>query len=300
MIDDKPLAVGTAPGKLILLGEHAVVYGHPAMAAAVGLHTTVTLWSRPGPTALGSSAFHDLRLRQTLASALPPEGLRVDIESQLPAGRGMGSSASIAVALVRAAAALEGEEPRFETLFERSLALERIFHGQPSGVDNMVVLRGGLLSYRKGPPLDIRPLRVPVPLPVVILDSGLAGSTARLVAMVGASRPTTDPVLQSIGSLVERAEGLLDDPVALGAAMDTNHGLLRELGVSTPRLDQLCQLARENGALGAKLSGAGGGGVVLALVLPKDRPRLLAAATRAGVRALSADLPVSAVPTEAP
>ncbi|MFH1469427.1 MAG: mevalonate kinase [Pseudomonadota bacterium] len=253
------LAAARAPGKLILLGEHAVVHGHPAIAGAVGLHTMVLLFSAEGPTALGDSDTRDERLQRALAQALPREGLRVDIHSELPIGRGMGSSASVAVALVRAAAALAGRALAPGELFERSFALEKIFHGQPSGVDNAVVAAGGLLRFRRGPPLQVEPLALARPLDVVVLDSGTAGDTAALVAAVRARRPLVDPVLDAIGALVERAGGLLDEPAALGAAMDENHALLQRLGVSTPALDELCALARAHGALGAKLSGSGGG-----------------------------------------
>ncbi len=285
------LAEGSAPGKLILFGEHAVVYGHPAIAAAVGLRSTVKLWEHDGPTRIRRSAFHDERLRLAVEQALPGRGLAVDIDSELPPGRGMGSSASIAVAMVRAGATLAGERLDGEELFQRSLALERIFHGHPSGVDNAVSLRGGLLRYRKGPPLDIEPIALAEPLHAVILDSGSAGSTAALVARVRSARPGVEPVLDAIGRLVEGVPALLAAPEALGSAMDENHLLLRRLGVSTPELDELCALARSCGALGAKLSGAGGGGVVLALIAPQRQPALLAAAKDRGIRAFAVTLP---------
>lgn len=284
------LAEGRAPGKLILLGEHAVVYGHTAIAGAVGLTTTVRLSASDGPTRLGDSTVRDARLQRALALALPAEGLRVDIDSALPTGRGMGSSAAVAVALVRAAAALAGEALDAETLFQRSLALERVFHGQPSGVDNAVVAAGGLLRFRRGPPLQIEPLALAHPLTVVVLDSGGPGDTAAMVAAVRARRPAVDPVIEAIGALVEQAGGLLDRPRELGAALDENHALLRRLGVSTPALDELCAMARAHGALGAKLSGSGGGGVVMALVAEGAEACLLDAARRARVPALCAHL----------
>jgi mevalonate kinase len=288
----RPLAVGTAPGKLILFGEHAVVYGHTAIAAAVGLRSTVSLWAHDGPTHIRLSSFDDFRLRRAVSAALPAHGLAVDIGSELPPGRGMGSSASIAVAMVRAAAVLAGEQPDHDTLFERSLALERIFHGHPSGVDNAVALRGGLLRYRRGPPLELEPLQLSRPLHLVVLDSGSPGSTAELVAAVRAARPRVDRVLDAIGRLAEQAVGLLDDPRALGEAMNDAHAMLKLLGVSTPRLSELCRLARDAGALGAKLSGAGGGGVVVALAQPDTVPTIITAAQRRGVPAFAVQVPI--------
>jgi len=292
--------VGSAPGKLILLGEHAVVYGHPAVAAAVDLRSTVTLTPAVGATRIRRSSFQDQRLQRAVARALPPEGLAVDISSELPPGRGMGSSASIAVAMVRAAASLRGERPDRATLFERSLELERIFHGEPSGVDNAVALRGGLLRFRRGPPLELEALEPGRPLHLVILDSGSAGSTAAMVASVRAAMPGVEPSLAAIGALVERSCGLLDQPRALGEAFNENQALLRQLGVSTPALDELCELARRHGALGAKLSGAGGGGVVIALVEPTRQPGLLRAAQRRGLLAFPVTLPTSSGPMERP
>lgn len=288
----RPLAQGSAPGKLILFGEHAVVYGHTAIAAAVGLHSTVALWPCAGPTHLRRSSFDDLRLRQAVSLALPTDGLAVDIVSELPSGRGMGSSASIAVAMVRAAAQLTGECADSDILFERSLALERIFHGHPSGVDNAVALHGGLLRYRKGPPLELEPLTLPRPLHLVVLDSGSPGSTAELVAAVRAARPRVDGTLDAIGQLAEQAAGLLDDPQALGNAMCDAQALLVLLGVSTPRLRELCELARGAGALGAKLSGAGGGGVVVALAQPDTVPAVLAAARQRDIPAFALEVPI--------
>ena len=290
-IGPRPLAQGSAPGKLILFGEHAVVYGHTAIAAAVGLRSTVSLFAADGPTHIRHSSFHDFRLRRAVAMTFPAEGLAVDIHSELPPGRGMGSSASIAVAMVRAAAALNGELPDEDEQFERSLVLERIFHGTPSGVDNAVAVREGLLRFRRGPPLEIVALTIAAPLHLVILDSGSAGSTAEQVARVRQARPEADRWLGVIGREVEDALGALDDPQALGVLMCAAHESLRRLGVSTPKLDALYWLARRAGALGAKLSGSGGGGVVIALATRDSVPAILAAASKRDVPAFAVEIP---------
>ena len=124
----------------------------------------------------------------------------------------------------------------------------------------------------------------PPPADIVVLDSGDAGDTAVLVSAVASRRPDIDPVLDRIGRLIEPAIEALDDPAALGALLTENHALLGELGVSTPALDDLVSLALEHGAHGAKLSGAGGGGVVLALIEHADP--LLHAAHARGIRAI--------------
>lgn len=279
-------ALGRANGKLILLGEHAVVYGHRAIAAAVSRGVTVRLSPRPGPTALTRGPC-DARLAQVLAVALPAEGWGVEIDSELPLGRGMGSSAALSVALLRARAAASGRSLSFEELHEQGFALERIFHGDPSGLDHAVAALGGALLYRRGQ--APQPLSMPS-YPVVVLDSGSAGDTAQMVAAVAAQRPTINPALQAIGELVERILPQLDDPQALGEAMNEAQARLTEIGVSTPALDDLVALSRAEGAVGAKLAGAGGGGVVLALT-PDGGEALLHAARRRGISAFCCRLP---------
>lgn len=275
--------VGHGLGKLVLCGEHAVVYGHPALVFAVDRRTTVELAREPGPTRVVSHA-DDARVREALCAAVEPEGWRVTVRSDVPVGRGMGSSAALAVALVRARADVDGEALDADEAFRRALPVERVFHGNPSGMDVAASVRGGLIRYRRGDPPDVEPLPAPTGWSVVALDSGEAGDTARLVAAVAARRPAVDAALDRIGALVGACAGCLRDARALGELLDENHALLRAIGVSTPRLDALVELARSAGAHGAKLAGAGGGGVVLALV--DDPAPVLEAARRAGVTAL--------------
>lgn len=277
---------GFGRGKLILCGEHAVVYGFPALALAVDRGTTVTLESRPGPTEAIDSPIDDPRLPEALRLVLP-EGLGVRITTDLPIGRGMGSSGALAVALVRAAAARLGESLDADTLWQRALLVERVFHGNPSGLDHAVSAHGGLVRYRR-PTGGLPPKLEPLPTPVwnlVVLDSGLAGDTKAMVAGVAARRPGIDAHLTAIGDLVVTAESLLHDARALGDLLLENHRLLQAIGVSTPALDDLVGIAVGAGAYGAKLAGAGGGGVVLALV--DDPAPVLVAARARGIHAFS-------------
>jgi mevalonate kinase len=280
--------VGCGSGKVILLGEHSVVYGHRAIAAAVSRGTRVVLTERGGATTLGDSAIRDHRLGLALAVALPDWGYRVDIETDLPVGCGMGSSAALTIALLRARASVEGRPADFAWLHREGFAVEAVFHGTPSGLDHAVSALGGAVLYRR----DEEPLPIEMaPISGVVLNTGVAGDTAQLVAGVNAGRPGNEHLLQRLGQLVEERAPHLDDTAALGEAMNEAHGLLTELGVSTPLLDELVVLARRHGALGAKLSGAGGGGIVLALV--DDPTSLLRAAKRRGLRALPLTLPSS-------
>jgi len=284
------VSTGSAPGKIILLGEHSVVYGYPAVAAAVDLRTTVQLTRRAGPTALDQPWVEDPRLLDALHAVLPTQGVGVTIHSELPIGRGMGSSAALAVALSRAWAALCGEPSSSEAITRDAWAVERVFHGSPSGIDHTVSLRGGALVYRKTEAgakftkIDL------APLPLVVIDSGTAGDTAALVAAVQARRPGVDPILAEIGALVEAAIPTLGDPdhSELGRTMSENHRLLKCIGVSTAVMDGIVGLAMDAGAHGAKLAGAGGGGIAIALA--EDRARVMEAAQMAGFHAIAIDL----------
>ncbi|MBN2798644.1 MAG: hypothetical protein JXX28_05795 [Deltaproteobacteria bacterium] len=246
------MSVGRAPGKLILCGEHAVVYGHPAIAIAVGLFTEVEVTPCRRVEAEG-----DDRLREAL-SALAPQGGRFSIRSELPMGAGMGSSASLAVAAVRAL----GSALTLEEELEQAMRAERVFHGSPSGLDAAVIARGGALRFQRGAP----PAMTPLPPPSwtgVVLDTGVPGDTRAMVAQV--ARGAHGPLLAEIGSIADAIGDHLDNIGLLGPLLTHNHALLRALGVSTPHLDHLVGEALALGATGAKLCGAGGGGVALAL-----------------------------------
>lgn len=276
--------VGRGHGKLILAGEHAVVYGHPALAVAVDRGVEVRLTRIDGPTRTCADTACDDRLTEALHAALEPTGWEVSVFSDLPIGRGMGSSAAISVGLVRARAAADGETLSLQTIWERAFAAEKAFHGNPSGLDQAVACRGGLLRYRKGPPPHFDDLPCPS-WPLVVLDSGAAGDTRALVEGVRERHPGNQQVLEAIGSLVGKVERAMNAPDQLGPLLTHNHTLLRHLGVSTPELDDLVQLALNHGALGAKLAGAGGGGVVLALT---HDPKALEQAARArGIHAFT-------------
>ena len=277
---------GAGHGKLLLCGEHAVVYGHPAIAVAVDRSTRVSLTRRPGPTAV-RSVHVDHRVRDALFTTLPDVGFDVEVVTDLPVGRGMGSSAALAVAVVRAWADLEGEIVSPEVVETRALPIERSFHGNPSGVDVAVSAHGGCLWFQRGEP-SIREALPSPRLPLVVLDSGADRETAHMVAAVAARRPDCDAELEAIGRLVHEARGCLQDVTALGALLLENHRRLVALGVSTPALDALVDLAMTHGATGAKLAGAGGGGVVLALV--EDPGSLLVAAADRGVHAFPCEV----------
>lgn len=265
-----------------------MVYGHPALALAVDRTTMVDVTVRPGPTSVDSPLGDD-RVVDAIGRVIGAEGYGVQITTTLPVGRGMGSSAALAVALAHAMSDVaEGPPLTPQQAYDRAMPLEREFHGNPSGVDVAVSCEGGCLWFQRteGPDGTVRAQREPVaigPWSLVVLDSGRAGDTKQLVAGVAGRRPGIDPVLDRIGALVGEARTAIHDPRQLGELLTENHAHLREIGVSTPELDELVALAMEAGAYGAKLSGAGGGGIVIALV--EDPAPVLAKAAARGVQA---------------
>ncbi|MDP2308646.1 MAG: mevalonate kinase [Pseudomonadota bacterium] len=273
---------GSAPGKLILSGEHAVVYGYRAVAAAVSLRTTVSLSPRSGPSALEHSAIRDDRVWPALATLLPADGLGVSIESDLPVGCGMGSSAALAIATIRALAAREGRVAGFTECFAKGFLPERVLHGNPSGVDHAVSALDKVVLYRREGP-EIVALDVPSPLRLVVVDTGTPGDTAAMVAGVRERAPLAD--LRRIGAIAEMVSARLQRGEDPGPLLTENHVLLRRIGVSTPALDRACAVLLDAGATGAKLAGAGGGGVAIGVVTPETEAPVLDAAREAGFRA---------------
>jgi mevalonate kinase len=176
----------------------------------------------------------------------------------------MGSSAALAVGTIRA---LHGINLPFTTVDELAFRVERVFHGNPSGIDHAVSALGGVLAYRRGEaPVS---LELPRPLRLVVIDTGAPGDTAAMVAGVRA-RGRHD-LLDAVGAVAERVIAGLASGADCGELFDENQRLLRALGVSTPALDAACAALGRAGARGAKLAGAGGGGVAFGVVDDVDR-----------------------------
>ncbi len=273
--------MGFGRGKVILLGEHAVVHGFGAIA--VGLDRGVTavateaaedlLRLEPWGLSLRPDPAGDEPLERAFATALgsypqrPP--LEIHARVALPAGAGLGCSAAIGVAVLDAIDELLGLERSRADLGEAALGWERVFHGNPSGIDNTMSAVGGVALFRKGQPLQ--PLHSNKPLHLVIGCSGEPSSTKEMVASV-ARQLDRDPdrvgkAFDAIEALVQNAKLAIEsgDHVALGQLLDLNHTILSSLMLCTTKLDAMCQAARRAGALGAKMTGAGGGGCMLAL-----------------------------------
>jgi mevalonate kinase len=278
--------MGFGRGKVILLGEHAVVHGCPAIA--VGIERGVTAEAKPSERdllllspwglALGPDPSAKEPLERAFAAALAlyleRPSLEVSAQVDLPAGAGLGCSAAIGVAVLDAIDEALGIKRSRTSLANAAIAWEKIFHGNPSGIDNAMSAVGGVALYRKGDPL--RPLRSNKPLHLVIGYSGEPSSTKEMVASVD-RQLKTDPervnkAFEGIEVLVRNAKLAIEagDHVALGQLLDLNHTILNSLMLCTTKLDEMCQAARRAGALGAKMTGAGGGGCMFALA-PKHQ-----------------------------
>ncbi|MFJ9366228.1 mevalonate kinase [Nocardia sp. NPDC101769] len=290
--DNGLLGTGRAAAKLILLGEHVVLYGRPAISLPVpDLGVTATAHrsggnaARPDDTAVARTAIAAVcrYLR------VPQADLAVAVDSDIPRERGLGSSAATAAAIIAAVADLSDRKLSDETLFTLVQESEALAHGNASGIDARTVISAvGPLWFQDG---VVRPLPVAdseVRAVLVVADTGVAGSTRQAVALVrrrlaelGAEG---EALLERAGQLsTGAAEDLrLGRFAELGRAMTAAQGILVRLGVSCPAVDGLVAAALAGGALGAKLSGGGLGGCVIALTT--DAPAVRAALLAAGAQ----------------
>ncbi|GAB7008918.1 mevalonate kinase [Halorubrum trueperi] len=304
------MTVCEAPGKVYLFGEHAVVYGEPAVPAAIERRATVTAEPRSDdhvrveaedlsldgftveyaggtgdhpdvdvPTSLVEAAmgYVDAAVEQARDAADAPDtGFDITVESDIPLGAGLGSSAAVVVAGIDAATRALGESLDRRELADRAYRAESdVQEGQASRADTFCSTMGGAVRVEGD---DCEPIETPN-LPFVVGFDGGAGDTGELVAGVGELRDEyrfAADTVASIGEIVRTGERLLADADPgsapdrelldeLGELMDFNHGLLSALGVSARSLDAMVWSARDAGAHGAKLTGAGGGGCIVAL-----------------------------------
>jgi mevalonate kinase len=278
----------SAPGKVILFGEHAVVYGQPALAVPVTqvqAEVRIDKIFSPGirinapniqlNEKLDSlSASHPLAVtvRNTLAAldAGSLSGLSILIRSSIPVASGLGSGAAVSVAIIRALAKHLKRDLTDEQVSALAFETEKLYHGTPSGIDNMVVTYAKPVYFVKGQPIEI--LQVKKPFIIVIGDTGIPASTKESVRDVRVQhhkKPDRyETLFAAVGSIARTARQLIENgmPESFGPLMDENHAMLRSMGVSSPELDHLVDAARQAGALGAKLSGGGRGGNMIALV----------------------------------
>jgi mevalonate kinase len=291
-------------GKVILLGEHAVVYGHPALAAPLswGVHSH----ARPAPRCSlvlpagvrGANRRRALVAFDRAAGACGRPRVRVELEGNLPVSMGLGSSAALSVACARVLLDSAGRRATVGDVCRVALAMERTFHGTPSGVDHACSATGKLILYRKSPGASlgaVRVVRSPRPLKILVALIGDRPATRDTVAGLRA-RIQRWPrryrrILAEMGHLAREGAGAIEagDIESLGDAMNVNQGLLRALGLSSAGIEAAVDRLRALGARGAKLTGAGGdGGAVIGLFLEPEPA--VARLRRMGVRCFSSQI----------
>lgn len=302
-----PIVFGKAPGKIILFGEHAVVYGQPAIAIPVlrvnaTARVTPNINATPGLVHLQAAEIgldadlshlpeeHPLAaaVRATLAEITPHHtpAFTLQVNSTIPIASGMGSGAAVTVAIIRALSAFLGQPLPNARISELAYEVEKLHHGTPSGIDNTVITYQQPVYFKKETPLQI--LKIERPTRWLIADCGEKTPTKTTVAAVralhAANPATTDAIFDHIGqiSAAARAALIAGDLTILGRLMDENQSLLANLQVSSPALDRLIQAARQAGACGAKLSGGGRGGSMIALAALEDCDRISQALENAG------------------
>jgi mevalonate kinase len=298
------VATGSASGKIILFGEHAVVYGRPALAAplrdlrarvrvqerseqgiiihAPALHRTVVVETAPADDALAAIT------RATLAelNAAAAVGLELWIESDIPLASGLGSGAAVSTALVRALSAYLARPLSPEQISALVYETEKLYHGTPSGIDNTVIaLEQAIRFTRAGGP---QPIHLARPFTLVIAHTGIASPTKITVGDVRRAwerEPARyEKIFDEIAGVVNRAEAALarGANAELGALMNRNQELLRELDVSSLEIEKLLEAARRAGARGGKLSGGGRGGNVIVYAEEENPEGIRGAVLEAG------------------
>lgn len=302
-----PAIACTAPGKIILFGEHAVVYNHPAIAAPFdGVKAKVSALANPiAPAGQVKIDAPDIHLQTTLEQLSPDDpialvihntwealgihsmpAVTLRITSTIPPAAGLGSSAAVAVALARAVATFVGHPLPDETISQIAFRAEERQHGTPSGIDNTVIAYAKPVYYTRGQLIEF--LSIGQPLRLIVADSGVSSSTAVMVNGLRerwqTDRGHYEAMFGQIGAIVREARPLIEkgDSTRLGPLLTENHAILHEMGISCPELDKLVQAALSAGALGAKLSGGGGGGNMIALVRADDEGNVTGALQQAG------------------
>ncbi len=294
----------SAPGKIILFGEHAVVYGRPAIAVPIAQVQASASIENASPGSGCSINAPDVGRSFRLAEASAEDPLAaivhetltylgvsepdvtITVRSTIPMASGMGSGAAVSTAIARALIVHLGRTPDPDVISALVFEVERLYHGTPSGIDNTVIARSKPVFFVKD--RLVESFGIKTPLHLLIADTGVSSSTKAVVDQVRqgweARRDYYDSLFRQVGQITVMARGAIvaGELHALGALMDGNHWLLERMGVSIPEIEQLVQAARQAGALGAKLSGAGRGGNVITLVQEETQDAVAEAVRQAG------------------
>lgn len=296
----------SAPGKIILFGEHAVVYGRPALAVPVtqvhadvevtdtdsagiwidapdiDLHAELNTLPSDHPIA---AVIHNLFF---LSRVSPFPTINIKITSTIPVASGLGSGAAVTVALTRALSTHINYAMTDEQVNAFAYEIEKLHHGTPSGIDNTVITYAKPVYFVKGQAIET--FKVGQPFTIVIGDTGVSAPTKESVGDVRklweADKTKWESLFDKVGELVKEARNSIESGKTkeLGMLMNQNHTVLQELTVSSPELDKLVSAARTAGALGAKLSGGGRGGNMIALVEPSQAEAVAQSLLDAGAK----------------
>lgn len=302
---------GVAASKVILLGEHAAVYNKHVLAVPINNAVTVRIQElREGVRFAAPDwgvAQHFLSVDQappgvatTIAFIMrrlqiENRGFDIELRSRIPKAMGLGASAAMVVAIIRAFSHLLQLDMTDREVNSLAFACEQLAHGTPSGVDNTVATYAQPLLYCKGEPPLVHEVAISEPIPLVIAASGVPGYTLEQVAAVRRrfekNETLYSTIFNEIGEMSAAGAIALSkrDYAQLGAFMNVCHGMLNAIEVSTPLLETMVQIARDAGAIGAKLTGAGGGGSIVALCPGKTR-EVAAALKSAGFQTIPLNL----------
>ncbi len=279
------MVTASAPGKIILFGEHAVVYGEPSLAGAIGKRTFVNLEKRSdGNITINSNVspyyisfpldeLKSVKWFPYVVKAIDlsferigkKSGLSIEIPSEIPVASGLGSSASVSIATILAMHKAMGRNISNDELAKLGHKVEISVQGAASPTDTLIATFGGILFIE---PEKQKYQRIDASIPLVVGATGIERSTKVLIENVRALKnkmpDVITPIIRNIGEITRRAKVVIEEGEDIGELMNVNHGLLSALGVSNLRLESLVFASLEAGASGAKLTGAGGGGCMIA------------------------------------
>lgn len=298
------MSKASAPGKIILFGEHAVVYGQPALAVPVTQVQAEVRIDRIFSSGIRINA-PNIQLNEKLDALAPTHPLAATvrntlhaleadslsnvsilIRSSIPVASGLGSGAAVSVAIIRALAKQLKKDLTDKQVSALAFETEKLYHGTPSGIDNTVITYAKPVYFVKDQTIEV--FNVKYPFMIVIGDTGVPASTkesVRNVRMQHHKRPARyETLFATIGSIAKTARQLIESgmPESIGPLMDENHAMLRSMDVSSPELDHLVEAARAGGALGAKMSGGGRGGNMIALAQASNAGAVARALKEAG------------------